>query len=451
MDAPEIVNNSITIERELKWLEAVMAARMQLYFKHDPAHNSIFDVSAPDLEQDQSMYARFVQHYTLRFGERLVLIMSLVPHVRPQLFDQFFIKNKVTERFYTEFGGLQGKMHNGFLPTGETACFVLAGDDLLTRLYTTELFSEDHVFNKHGVLKLHNSEQSEPYLSGSLQISKEFLTYLTTGEQYNPPFSASFPAKRIETSLTWSDLVLDDIAREEIDTILHWLKYQEEIKQGASSHLKKLMMGYRALFFGPPGTGKSLTASLLGESTGKKVYRVDLSQVVSKYIGETEKNLSALFDTAENKQWILFFDEADSLFGKRTEISDSKDKFANQETSFLLQRIEDYNGLIILATNLKPNIDMAFIRRFQSIIYFRSPNHEQRELLWKKVISRFSDLHEINVERIAADYEVAGGAINNIVQFAWLNARKNGERPISSQDIVQGIKREFQKEGKTFK
>jgi hypothetical protein len=451
MESSEIINNAMTIDRELKWLEAVIASRMELYFKQDPAFTSIFDVTAPDLEQDYSIYAQFIKHYTLRFGERLILIMSLVPHVRPQLFDQFFIKNKVTERFYTEFGGLQGKSHSGFLPTGETACFVLAGDDLLTRLYITELFSNDHIFNKHGVLKLQSSEYMEPYLSGSLQISKEFLTYLTTGKEYDPPFSTFFPAKRIETRLTWADLVLDSSIKDEIDTILLWLKCQEQMKQQGSTHLKKIMPGYRALFYGPPGTGKSLTASLLGESTGKKVYRVDLSQVVSKYIGETEKNLSALFDTAENKQWILFFDEADALFGKRTEISDSKDKFANQETSFLLQRIEDYNGLIILATNLKPNIDMAFIRRFQSIIYFRSPNQEQREILWNNVLSRFSDQHDINLEPIAADYEVAGGAINNVVQFAWLNARKNGDRPISNQDIILGIKREFQKEGKTFK
>jgi hypothetical protein len=450
MESTEIIHNSSTIDRELKWLETVIASRMELYFKQDSELSSIFQVLEPDLEHDQSIYAQFVKHYSLRFGERLILIMSLVPHVRPQLFDQFLIKNKLTERFYTEFGGLQGKTHNGFLPTGETACFILAGDDLLTRLYITELFSEDHIFNKHGVLKLQNSEYMEPYLSGSLQISKEFLSYLTTGKEYDPPFSTYFPAKRIETRLSWSDLVLDSNIEEEIDTILLWLKYQEQLKQDTSIHLKRLMKGYRSLFYGPPGTGKSLTASLLGESTGKKVYRVDLSQVVSKYIGETEKNLATLFDTAENKQWILFFDEADSLFGKRTEISDSKDKYANQETSFLLQRIEDYNGLIILATNLKPNIDMAFTRRFQSIIYFRLPNQEQREVLWNNVLCRLTDSHEIDVGRIAADYEVAGGSINNIVHFAWLNAKKNGERPLSNQDIILGIKREFQKEGKTF-
>ncbi len=118
--------------------------------------------------------------------------------------------------------------------------------------------------------------------------------------------------------------------------------------------------------------GKSLTASLLGKSANMDVYRIDLSKVVSKYIGETEKNLSNIFDMAENKDWILFFDEADALFGKRTSASDSKDRYANQEVADLLQRIEDFPGIVILATNLKSNLDEAFARRFQSMIYFPS-------------------------------------------------------------------------------
>ena len=129
---------------------------------------------------------------------------------------------------------------------------------------------------------------------------------------------------------------------------------------------KRVKPGYRALFHGPPGTGKTLTATLLGKHTGRPVFRIDLSRVVSKYIGETEKNLSRLFDKAEHKDWILFFDEADALFGKRTEIRDAHDKYANQEVAYLLQRIESYAGLVILATNQRGNIDEAFLRRFQA-------------------------------------------------------------------------------------
>ena len=126
----------------------------------------------------------------------------------------------------------------------------------------------------------------------------------------------------------------------------------------------------KILFIGAPGTGKKTLAALIAQQSGKEVYRIDLSMIVSKYIGETEKNLSRVFDAAEHKNWILFFDEADALFGKRTDVRDAHDKYANQEVAYLLQRIEDYKGLVILATNMKNNIDDAFIRRFQTIIRF---------------------------------------------------------------------------------
>ena len=126
----------------------------------------------------------------------------------------------------------------------------------------------------------------------------------------------------------------------------------------------------RILFIGAPGTGKKTLASLIGQQSGKEVYRIDLSMIVSKYIGETEKNLSKVFDAAEHKDWILFFDEADALFGKRTDVRDAHDRYANTDVAYLLQRIENYNGLVILATNRKSNIDKAFTRRFQTVISF---------------------------------------------------------------------------------
>ena len=179
------------------------------------------------------------------------------------------------------------------------------------------------------------------------------------------------------------------------------------------------------------------------------VYRVDLSQVVSKYIGETEKNLASIFDIAENKNWILFFDEAESLFSKRTAVSDSKDKFANQETAYLLQRVEIYNGLIILATNLKPNIDLAFSRRLQSVINFPMPNYPQRKELWINALSGISDLTEDEIDNIAKSYKISGGSIKNVIQFSWLKSKAN-KINITLQDLLIGIRRELNKDGKSF-
>jgi SpoVK/Ycf46/Vps4 family AAA+-type ATPase len=172
---------------------------------------------------------------------------------------------------------------------------------------------------------------------------------------------------------------------------------------------------------------------------------------VSKYIGETEKNLSRLLDIAEYKNWILFFDEADALFSKRTEINDSKDKYANQGTSYLLQRLEEYDGLVILATNLRPNIDRAFVRRFQSILYFNLPTIQERIQLWENALVNINVAPGINIPRLAEKYEVSGAAISNAIQFAWLNARKHQNELIQSLDLEGGLLREMSKEGKSVK
>jgi SpoVK/Ycf46/Vps4 family AAA+-type ATPase len=251
-----------------------------------------------------------------------------------------------------------------------------------------------------------------------------------------------------------------------------WLNYNPSLMKewGMEKHLRQ---GFRVLFYGPPGTGKTLTANVLGNETGKDVYKIDLSMVVSKYIGETEKNLELLFARAEDKDWILFFDEADAIFGKRTSVRDAHDKYANQEVSYLLQRIEDFNGLVILATNMKNNIDDAFIRRFNDIVKFTIPNEDERKEIWEKSFPERADYSDIPNQ--VKKYELTGGNIINIIHVAGIQAVKrrnkslNGTHVLESKysgaakkitgpdklefyldDIIEGIKREMIKEGKPF-
>jgi SpoVK/Ycf46/Vps4 family AAA+-type ATPase len=212
---------------------------------------------------------------------------------------------------------------------------------------------------------------------------------------------------------------------------------------------RKLRPGCRALFFGPPGTGKTLTAALLGQIAGKQVYRVDLSMVVSKYIGETEKNLASLFDKAEHKDWILFFDEADSLFGKRSQVRDARDRYANQEISFLLQRIEVFDGLAILASNLTNNVDSAFSRRFEHMVHFPMPKPNERLALWKNFLPEGVRLEPgLDLGDVARRFELSGGTIINIVRHCCLQAISRESPMLRRADFEEGVRREYAKENR---
>ena len=435
------------LRNELDWLSVVLDLRMHTYFEDRP-----FDVLGvpPPEHPSVSQYGRLIATFQLDVFDRIVLAMSLVPHVAPQLFDRFFIQNKSIARSFSEFGGADAPHHKGFFPTGETVCFVLAGRDIGARIEVQRRFSERHPFKSHNILWLQPAAVSDIFWTGKLTISEEWLSRLTTGEEWEPGYSPTFPAAKLETSLGWDDLVLPPKIMEEVRHMRTWMAHQAEIRTDPSLR-RAFRKGYRALFYGPPGTGKTLTVSVLGREHGRPVFRIDLSQLVSKYIGETEKNLSTVFRMAEHKDWILFFDEAESLFSKRTEVSDAKDRYANQETSYLLQRIEQFDGLVILATNLKPNIDRAFIRRFQSIVHFSMPDARERELIWRGQLAPFDLAPDVDIRVVARDYEVSGGAITNAVQFAWLSARGRGATQIHRDDIIHGVVRELGKEGKTSK
>jgi len=217
--------------------------------------------------------------------------------------------------------------------------------------------------------------------------------------------------------------------------------------------------GISVLFAGPPGTGKTMAAEILAERLDLPMYRIDLSQVVNKYIGETEKNLKRVFDAADVSDMILFFDEADSLFGRRTEVSDAHDRYANLEISYLLERMERFKGLAILATNRKKDLDEAFLRRLRYIIDFPLPGLQERRRIWQQVIPPHADASELDFDFLAKQFQLAGGNIRSIVFNACLqcagdssaarvdNSRSIDERPspLTMEQIIIAIKREYDK------
>lgn len=206
--------------------------------------------------------------------------------------------------------------------------------------------------------------------------------------------------------------------------------------------------GITVLFAGPSGTGKTMAAEIMAYRLKLPMYRIDLSQVVNKYIGETEKNLKQIFDTAELSDMVLFFDEADSLFGKRTDVNDSRDRYANLEVSYLLERMERFKGLGILATNRQSDLDQAFVRRIRHIIDFPMPDEEQRVEIWKQVIpAEVAKTSVIDIGFLARQFPLSGGNIRSIVFNACLQSAYsgNGKKELMMKDILIAVKREYDK------
>ena len=438
--------NSLTIAREREWLKSLIDFRINNYFKINKTDKSI--PKSPELNEDHSFYSSWIKKNNLNEIDRLLIIVSISNIFFPEIFDKFLIKNKGLDKRFTEFGGKLDSEKFRFIPTIETISFIYYGKELSSTFESQFIFDNEYVLNKISAIQFSGNENENNKMTKVAHISEEVLKLITTGETYKPDYSYDFPAKILETNLDWSDLVLNPIVMDEVENINTWLKFKDEINSDKTLQ-KKINKGFKCLFYGPPGTGKTLSASLIGKKNNMDVYRIDLSQIISKYVGETEKNLSRLFDLAENKNWILFFDEAESLFSKRTSVGDSKDKFANQQTAFLLQRIEDYNGLVILATNLKPNIDRAFTRRIQSTINFPIPTINERKILWKNFLNDISDIKIETINQISKDYEISGGTIKNVIQYSWLYSKRN-DSAINKKYIIQGIKRELMKDGKTI-
>ena len=432
--------NFYLIQKELEWLNDFIQTRIERYFNPDSKRK----IPTP-IDLEDSFYGRFIYENELSFEERVVLALVLAVEVAPDILDVFLTKNKLYDTPFTEFGGERGD--GGFVPTVQTALFLLAGDNKVEYIKALKFFEPQAKLFSSNILEFENFDSSKSLIRNKLSLSKNTLHLLLYAEALPQQYSLNFPATLQTTNYEWEDLVLPEYTMEHLKELDMWLKHSKTLLE--DWHMSKsISQGYKALFYGSSGTGKTLTASLLGKKFNKAVYRIDLSQVVSKYIGETEKNLEKVFKIAEKEDWILFFDEADSLFGKRTQVSSSNDKYANQETAYLLQRIEECPNLIILATNLKDNFDDAFLRRFQSIIYFPLPDEEERLRLWKNGFSKEADLKNLDLEYLASRYELSGANIINVIRMASLIAIDNGTNEIKQEDVIMGIRREKYKEGK---
>jgi hypothetical protein len=256
-------------------------------------------------------------------------------------------------------------------------------------------------------------------------------------------------ARQVDTRRTWADIVLPEDRAQQLRGIAARMKCRHRVhRQWGFGQKLSRGKGLTVLFTGPSGTGKTMAAEVLAGELSLSLYQIDLSTVVSKYIGETEKNLSEIFREAELSQTLLFFDEADALFGKRTEVKDAHDRYANIEVNYLLQRIEQYEGMVVLATNLQRNLDEAFLRRLQEVVEFPFPDESLRERIWRGHLPPEAPrAADIDFEFLARQFNLTGGNIKNIVlKAAFLAAHDNV--PIGMAHLIRSTTTEFQKQGK---
>ncbi len=256
-------------------------------------------------------------------------------------------------------------------------------------------------------------------------------------------------ALKVSSRRSWGDIVLPQDQMDILREICHYVKHQPVVLDDWGFG-KKLVLnkGLSVLFAGPSGTGKTMAAEILAGELGLDLYRIDLATVVSKYIGETEKNLDRIFREAEHSNAILFFDEADAIFGKRSEVRDSHDRYANIEISYLLQKMEAYDGIAILATNLRKNLDEAFLRRLNFTVDFPMPEEEDRLKIWQLCFPDDAPMgDDVDLKSLAREFKIPGGNIKNIAVTSAFHAAENGGR-ISMANLMHATKREFQKMGK---
>jgi ATP-dependent 26S proteasome regulatory subunit len=254
-------------------------------------------------------------------------------------------------------------------------------------------------------------------------------------------------ATKLTPRHTRNDIILPPDPMARLEELINKVRYRALVLHEWGMGEKLAAGGINALFCGKPGTGKTMAAQIVAHELGMDVYRIDLSSMVSKYIGETEKNLERVFSEAESSNAILFFDEADALFGKRSDTKDAHDRYANIEVSYLLQRMDTFDGVTILATNLRANLDEAFTRRFDTIIDFPFPEEGERLCIWQTLLpAKVPKAPDLDLRRLARTFKLAGGSIRNIIVDAGYRAAADG-KVLTMLHLLQSTRREVQKMG----
>ncbi|EAY26521.1 ATP-binding protein [Microscilla marina] len=440
---------------EMSWLDSVIRHRINELNDENKAV-SIADIAPVPIHSQDTHYQQFVHTQAFDVPERLLLALGIARSTFPQVFKPLVKVYKNVDKQY-EFGGILEAGSNRFIPTLRTLFFLLSGSDLQDQFYHHLSFTHQHVLFEHNIMKIEADGRKErafdeDLLYQAIKLTDAHLKYFLGDPAPTLDSDLDFPATLLQTNKTFDDLVLPDKIIKQLHGPMNYIRNYEKLMQKEDTG-GKIKPGYVILLYGKPGTGKTMTASVMGNYLGIEVYYLNLSRVVSKYIGETEKNLEKVFNRLEKKLCILFVDEADALFGKRTEVKDSKDRYANQEVAYLLQRVERFSGVVILATNHDENMDEAFTRRILTHIHVPLPDTNACRLLWERSIpASFKYEYKALPQQLGDEFALTGGNISNIIKQACLKAEDLGTDILSYEDhLKEFIEYEFIKERRDFK
>lgn len=434
VDKADRCENDITgLQTELNWLTKIIEHRTNAHVHNDSFDQSLFEL----IDLKSGSYSDLIQKFNFSLAERITLGLAILVNLKPEVFDCFLTANPKTGKLFREYGGIIDKSTFQFKPTLRTAIFLLSGGNNEKFIHYQNILRLNNKLFTEQIVNLYSVGEHQNYLPDSLiQLDSAYVDYLFAGDIPRLDSGSGFPAKLLETTKTFRDLVLKQSAKDQLRPALNYVRVQQELYSDEKVS-GKVNKGFVLLLHGPPGTGKTLTASIIGNELNTQVYQIDSSLVVSKYIGETEKNLERVFSRLEGKNCILFFDEADAMFGKRTEVLDSKDRYANQGVSYLLQRMEKFDGLIILATNYEKNFDDAFKRRILSKIHIGRPGEEERVQLWNNALPNgYSYSSPDLVVALSKHFDFTGANIAIVVKMSVEEAFSQKTKIITSELIA---------------
>lgn len=448
VDLDTVDKNVQALATSIIWLEKLMRNRIE---ELEGGEKIDIEKYAESIDKtyltEQCSLNLLLSEYGNSYLEYLMISLAFCSWFRPQSLSFLAKRKEDTNEIHTETGIISSNVNQKNIPTLQTVLFLLAGKNIVKQAYYYSILC-DHVLFREQILNLRKPHAFNNFPSEYiLEFDLAYYNYLLNGKKPRYDHGADFPATLLETEKSFDDLVIKDSTREQLQTIIDYAAHYKIMfaREGVANKIKP---GLLAMLYGPPGTGKTFTVSVISKKLGIDAYRIDLSRVISKYIGETEKNLEKVFSRLADKNCILFFDEADVLFGKRTDVKDAKDRYANQEVAYLLQRIESFPGLVLLASNFNQNLDPAFKRRILVSIYMAPPDANERFTLWTNSLPSYYSYETGDLPKsLAENHPLTGANIANIIKLACIQAESEGSATITKKMLEPYIKLEYAKEG----